>query len=209
MGNTPLSKSKDLMEIHAWISQHGINRLPEISSWDDSRRWKSWDLSGIPNQMHLEKSLFLAILTDCTPVNLLSRDKWGWGNSCFYSVAQGYNTLHPPQDLNESATLWKKIWNPLNLPKVNFFCWVLMHKKNLIGKNMEKRGFIGPHRFPMCFHAPEMMEHLFVDCPFNEEVWKLSLQGLNATPLRHISVNNLFSSWKVSYSQEIQSSPTG
>jgi hypothetical protein len=156
----------------------------------------------------MQKSLLLAALTDCAPVHLLSRDKWGWGKSGFYSVAQGYNTLHPPQALNETTTLWKQVWDPLGLPKVNFFSWVLMHRKILTGENLAKRGFIGPHRCPMCCNALEMMDHLFVDCPFTQEVWKISLQGLNATAPRQISVVDLFSSWKARYPQEIQSSPT-
>jgi hypothetical protein len=83
-----------------------------------------------------------------------------------------------------------------------------MHKKTLTGKILAKQGFIGPHRCPMCCRAPETMEHLFVDCPFAQEVWKISLQGLNATPPRQISMIDLFSSWKVRYPQETQSSPT-
>jgi hypothetical protein len=46
-----------------------------------------------------------------------------------------------------------------------------------------------------------------VDCPFAQEVWKISLQGLNVTVPNQISVVNLFSSWKARYPQEIQSSP--
>jgi hypothetical protein len=154
----------------SWRSARGINKITYISAWDDSGRWQRWDLSGVPNQMHSQKSLLLATLTDCTHVHLLSRDKWGWGNSDFYTVSQGYNTLHPPKALKETMTLWKQIWDPLYLPKVNFFNWVLMHKKTLTGENVEKRGFIGSHRCPMCCSAPETMEHLFVDCPFAQEV---------------------------------------
>jgi hypothetical protein len=147
-------------------------------------------------------------LTDCAPIHLLSRNKWGWGKIGFYSVAQGYSALHPPQALKETATLRKKVWDPLGLPKVNFFRWVLMHRKILTEENMAKRGFIGPHRCPMCFQALEMMDHLFVDCPFTQEVWKIALQGLNATAPRQISMVELFSSWKACYPQDTQSSPT-
>jgi hypothetical protein len=145
---------------------------------------------------------------DCAPVHLLSRDKWGWGKFGFYSVAQGYIIVHPPQAPNETTTLWKQVWDPLDLPKVNFFSWVLMHKKILTCENLEKRGFIDPHRCPMCFHALETMDHLFVNCPFTQEVWKISLQGLNAIALRQISVVDLFSLWKARYPQVTQSSPT-
>jgi hypothetical protein len=52
MGNDPLIESEDLMKIYAWLSQHGINKLADISVWDDAGRWQSWDLSCVPNQMH-------------------------------------------------------------------------------------------------------------------------------------------------------------
>jgi hypothetical protein len=169
--------------------------------------WQAWDLSGIPEHLQMQKSTLLAALTDSAPVHLLLPDKWGWGKSGFYSVAQGYVSLQTPQAPIESTILWKQVWDPLGLPKVNFFCWILMHRKLLTGENLTKRGIIGPHRCPMCCNAPETTDHLFVDCSFAQEVWKISLQGLNITTLNQISVVNLFSSWKARYPQEIQSSP--
>jgi hypothetical protein len=208
MGNAPLNDSKDIKEIHEWLTQCGINKVADISAWDDSGSWRTWDLSGVPNHLQTQKSLLLVALTDCAPVHLLLPDKWGWGKSGFFTVARGYISLQSPQAMIETTTLWKQIWDPLGLPKVNFFCWVLMHRKVLTGENLVKRGFIGPHRCSMCCNALETMDHLFVDCPFTQEVWKISLQGLNATVPKQISVVNLISSWKARYPQEIPSSPT-
>jgi hypothetical protein len=81
-----------------------------------------------------------------------------------------------------------------------------MHKKVLTGENLVKRGVIGPHRCSMCCNALETMDHLFVDCPFAQEVWKISLQGLNVTVPKQITVVTLFSSWKACYPHEVQSS---
>jgi hypothetical protein len=53
-----------------------------------------------------------------------------------------------------------------------------------------------------------MMDRLFIEYPFAQEAWKISLQGLNAIASRQISVVELFSSWKERYPQEIQSNPT-
>jgi hypothetical protein len=156
--------------------------------------------------MKTQKSLLLVASTDCTPVHLLSLNKWGWGKSGFFSVAQSYISLQSPQALIETTIVSKQVWDPLDLPKVNFFRWVLMHRKVLTGENLVKTGFIGPHRCSMCCNALETMDHLFLDCPFTQEVWKISLQGLNATVPKQISVVNLFSLWKARYPQEIQSS---
>ena len=132
--------------------------------------------------MHLQKSLLLFALTDCAPLHLLSRDKWGWGKSGFYSVAQGYNALQPPQASKETTTLWKQVWDPLGLPKVNFFSWVLMHGKILTGENLAKRGFIGAHRYPMCCQALEMMDHLFVDRPSRKKYGKYPFKASMPQP---------------------------
>jgi hypothetical protein len=41
MGDAPLIESEDLMEIRLWLSQRSINKLADISAWDDSGRWQS------------------------------------------------------------------------------------------------------------------------------------------------------------------------
>jgi hypothetical protein len=82
-----------------------------------------------------------------------------------------------------------------------------MHRKLLTGENLKKRGIIGPHICPMFFNSLETTDHLFVGCPFSQEVWNISLRGLNATVPNQISMINLFSSWKAHYPQEIQSNP--
>jgi hypothetical protein len=56
-----------------------------------------------------------------------------------------------------------------------------MHKKTLTGENLIKRGIVGPHRCPLCCSTIETMDHLFVDCPFSQEAWKITLSGLNVT----------------------------
>jgi hypothetical protein len=66
---------------------------------------------------------------------------------------------------------------------------------------MEKIGIIGPHRCFVCFNALETMDHLFVDCPFSQKVWNISLQGLNAIVPKKITMVTLFFSWKAHYPQ--------
>jgi hypothetical protein len=63
-------------------------------------------------------------------------DKWGWGKTGIYTTAQGFTSLQSHQASIESTSLWKQVWDPLGLPKVNFFFWVLMHKKVLTGENL-------------------------------------------------------------------------
>ena len=55
----------------------------------------------------------------------------------------------------------------------------IMHKRTLIGENLEKRGIIGPHRCPLCCKDQEMIDHLFIEYPFSQEVWLQATTGLN------------------------------
>ena len=106
--------------------------------------------------------------------------------------------------MTESTYLWKQVWDLIDLPKVNFFFWILMHKKKPTGENMIKRGIVGPHRFSLCCSAIETMDHLFVDYPFSQEVWKITLSGINVIAPSQNTFTTLFSSWKVRYPQEMQ-----
>jgi hypothetical protein len=69
-----------------------------------------------------------------------------------------------------------------------------MHMKLLTGKKLVKRGIIGLHRCSMCCNTLETLDHMFVECPFAEELWKISLQGLSVTVPKKITMVTLFSS---------------
>ena len=51
----------------------------------------------------------------------------------------------------------------------------------------------------MCCEALETLDHLFVDFPFAQDVWSLSMLGLNVSAPAQITVTNLFSTWKARY----------
>jgi hypothetical protein len=115
-------------------------------------------------------------------------DKWGWGKSGFFTIAQGFISLQSPQAPIETTTLWKQVWDPLGLPKVNFFCWVLMHRKVLTGENLAKRGIIGPHRCSMCCNALEMTDGSSI-CGLS--ICPRSMEDLPSRPQCHSSETDL------------------
>jgi hypothetical protein len=88
------------------------------------------------------------------------------------------------------------IWDPFGLPKINFFCWVLMHRRVLTGENLAKRGIFGPHRCSLCSAAQETIDHLFIDYPYTQEVWTQAMHGLNAQTPSQLTVVNLIASWE-------------
>jgi hypothetical protein len=209
MGHTPLENAEEINEIREWLTQRDLNRLADISSWDASGNWLAWNLPETPVYLQHQKALLIKLLSDLAPVHLRASDTWGWGKTGSYTAAQGYNFLQSLQPMADSTALWKQVWDPMGLPKVNFFFWTLMHKKTLTGENLINRGIDGPHRCPLCCNAIETMDHLFVDCPFAQEAWKFTLNGLNVTAPSQITVTALYSSWKARYSHEMQSKSTG
>ena len=60
--------------------------------------------------------------------------------------------------------LWKKVWHPDSIPKVNIFTWILMHNKLLTAENLRKTGIIGPSRCAMCNMDKETTSHIFLQC---------------------------------------------
>ena len=47
-----------------------------------------------------------------------------------------------------------------------------MHRRVLTGKNLEKRGFMGPFRCPLYAEATKNINHLFLRCPYSISVWE-------------------------------------
>ena len=46
-----------------------------------------------------------------------------------------------------------------------------MHERVLTGENLEKKGFAGPFRCPLCDEASKNVSHLFLKCPYAISVW--------------------------------------
>jgi hypothetical protein len=74
------------------------------------------------------------------------KDIWGWGKTGVYTTAEGHRTLQASKISSQTTTFWEDVWEPLAIPKVNFFFWTLVHNKILTGDNLEKRNIAGPHR---------------------------------------------------------------
>ena len=134
-------------------------------------------------------------LSGLAPINCFSKDEWGWSPSRNYSAAQGYSELQAPLASSISPVIWKFVWSSYCLPKVNFFSWLLVHKRVLTWENPSKRGFHGPFRCCLCNDDVETSDHLFIECDFFHLVWELVLHGLVVSAPSQISMVPLFVSW--------------
>ena len=118
------------------------------------------------------------------------------GSSGFYSSASGFSSLQIPSASILSPAIWNLVWSSLCLPKVNFFNWLLMHRRVLTGENLSSHGFHGPYRCYLYQVSIDTSDHLFIDCEFSKKVWEMVLSGLLISAPSQISVIDFFPSWK-------------
>eukprot|EP00253_Pinus_taeda_P013603 PITA_13603 len=191
--------SKDLSN----LERAGVKSLYELSKWNQRGEWEGWDVHGVPNRLKYQQSLLEDRLEDASPVHRASKDCWGWGQSGIYSTVAGYSTLQGLKNSNHPPTFWKNVWDSFATPKVNLFCWTLIHNKILTGDNLEKRNITGPHRCAMCNNKSETIRHLFMDCSVEKEVWGLILRDLLTPVPSFNSAVDLFASWRQHYPHHI------
>jgi hypothetical protein len=178
MESDPLEANQELADIREWLTRAGKTRLFDISKWDCRGDWIGWDLNDTPEWLTYQKNLLVDLLECSTPENRHLKDSWAWGQSGTYTTAAGYKALQITKDNSRPPAFWKLVWDKLALPKVNFFFWMLVQNKLLTGDNLEKRKIAGPHRCALCRSNSETTQHLFLECNFAKEVWRLSLLDL-------------------------------
>jgi ribonuclease HI len=205
MDREPLEDNDEIADLKDWLERAGINSVYELSNWDSHDDWKGWDFFGVPDRLNQQKRILEELLEEAAPVNRKMKDSWGWGKSGSYTIAEAYNALQPIRNSSKPPEFWRKVWDPLALPKVNFFFWTLVHNKLLTGDNLEKKSIAGPHRCELCRSSSETAKHLFMDCNFAKEVWSLILHDLKTTVPQFHSVADLFDAWNQCYPKKIPS----
>ena len=138
--------------------------------------------------LHLEeaKNLLMTSLQGMSPIKETKKDSIGWGKNGQYTVKEGYKRLTVEPVASEH--IWKKVWHPDSIPKVNSFCWLLIHNKLLTAENLRKRGVAGPSRCALCNNEEETSSHLFMHCSVSLKVWQCVLpSGTIFIPSRSVT----------------------
>jgi hypothetical protein len=198
MGHPPLLQTNSLQPLYQWCTANHKLSLFDISQWHRSGIWAGWHIPDLPDQLTGAFQTLCSLLKGCAPSHLETRDTRGWGDGT-YSVKVGYTTLLAQSTLPPRSSMWNKIWNNDNLPKINMFCWTLGHGKILTGDQLQKRGYRGPHWCIFCKQEAETSSHIFLDCPFARVVWSSVLGSLLPQTNLPVSITNLFSRWQSSY----------
>jgi ribonuclease HI/exonuclease III len=176
LGGQPLSELREIENIKEWLLHRNCSTLWDISTWknDEKRSWEGWDLGNYPEELNDEASILLDLLQGNSPLSAGERDKRGWGtNSGVYTAAAGYKIVTSAPWVPPNPGPWKALWNFPSIPKVDLFAWTLLHNSILTFDNLQRRGWEGPSRCPLCTQSEETIAHLLFNCDYSKRVWEL------------------------------------
>jgi hypothetical protein len=116
-----LSKIPSFTQLKHWLATGGKETLYDISNWDSNGNWESWNLGEVPPHLTEDVKQLLQRISCSAPVHLTKADERSWGKEG-YTVKSGYKQLLEDNDIPPKSTIWREIWNPNSLPKINIFC---------------------------------------------------------------------------------------
>jgi hypothetical protein len=103
----------------------------------------------------------------------------GGDNSGFPSVKNFYWSIITSKSLLKVETWRHSIWKWKVQLKIKLFIWLALEGKILTWDSLQKRGWEGPGRCPLCKLDSETIFHLFKLCPFALTVWNIIIKELN------------------------------
>ena len=192
LGQPPRLTLQDQNLLAEWAYEQGISTLYDISVWDAKGIWAGWKELSPPVHLRGAADSLLSSLHGLSPSKATAKDRIGWGKTGKYNVKEGYRKI--AKESTGTNKLWKKVWHPDCIPKVNSFIWLLLHNKILTAENLQKRGISGPSRCSLCNCDEETISHLFLQCNFSQLVWQSVLPPGMALNLP-ASISQLFVEW--------------
>lgn len=94
---------------------------------------------------------------------------WGGNSYGHYSIASRHFYLWDRME----KPIWAKAWIPGLTPKNQYSYGFFSKTKILTLDNLAKRGQVILNRCSLCKHALEIVNHLFIHCPYSSKVWNL------------------------------------
>lgn len=77
----------------------------------------------------------------------------------------------------------KTVWFKDNTPKHAFHMWVTVQDRLPTRSRLAAWGLLTPTICCLCLLSDESRDHLFIDCPYSKDIWKMMLQKLSLTTL--------------------------
>jgi hypothetical protein len=87
MGNPPIASNAGLREIRDFLESRGMQRIFDISKWDEDGSWTEWQFGNVPDRLLQQLEMLKAELREAAPVHMTEKDTWGWGSTGTYTAA--------------------------------------------------------------------------------------------------------------------------
>jgi len=171
---------------HYWCPTNnaGWRKWKDKSGWQEAPPTQQWD--------NFTKELKTRKLREAAGPDIL---RWGYTTKGQYTIKEGYYIQS--QQINQIAQpLWKNIWAQKHWPKVQYFLWLLSHRRILTWENLQKRGMIGPSYCVFCQTDNETTEHLLNNCPLVQPIWRNLELLFRQTDKNNDSIVDTINNWR-------------
>jgi ribonuclease HI/exonuclease III len=198
MGDPPLEQHQELQDLKSWMDSQNLSTLYDISDWELERPnlWQGWAAPNRPTNLERQWVILKKLLQGKAPLKKIGKDERGWGRKAQeYTTAEGYNLLQSIPTAPPNPALWKAIWKCRSIPKVDLFIWTLAHKSIPTGENLQRRGWEGPFRCPLCCQEEETSNHLLLNCNYSRAIWQ-KITGLQIFTRLPTDVESLLLQWE-------------
>lgn len=169
MESNCLAWLEPLLPLRDWLEIHSFSTLLDLSSWSPDESWLRWINPHPPPHLSPLFSELFSSLQGSAPHHQRLKDTHGWGNAYYTVNSEYYSFLEAANHCHPRSSTWTIVWHSDEIPKINFFCWLLAHKKVLTAENLKTRGICGPSRCVMCQSEEETLQHLFIECNYAKE----------------------------------------
>lgn len=172
--------SQDLRSI---LGANGCMKLGDCGLVDDHeggfQNWISVEVLELEGELMLEWNIFVRYLRK-EGIRLTKEEDvltWSWKKDvCKPKTNMLYDAIFETQ-FNVQGEWWNNFLWSNNLPmKIVLFGWLVLKNKVLTWEKLRKRGWFGPGRCGLCRENEEIVNHLFISCPFVQSVWSVVMQ---------------------------------
>ena len=113
------------------------------------------------------------------PIPIIKQeDTYCWGLTDLGTFSTRFATwaTHKSFGYKDVAWSFKWIWQLNIMPKIKIFLWQMLHNALPVRGVLVRRGLNIDPACPLCMNDIESNDHLFWECPYIKEVWRLAQQ---------------------------------
>ncbi|WZY76441.1 hypothetical protein YC2023_022825 [Brassica napus] len=97
-----------------------------------------------------------------------------------FSSSKTWSTIRERQ---QHCNWYNVVWFKGNTPKHAFHMWVAVNDRLPTRSRLAAWGMLTPTTCCLCMCADESRDHIFIECPFSKDLWRMMLQKLSSPRL--------------------------